>query len=127
MLFVGVGALLAASKSRATPAFVPYARPFMHWASHRYQVAWLNPGALRDAFRLNAALGLPEDAATVAGFRTWRHEALLKLRVPWAWVDVMLAPEELAWVKTHGPDRYVQVGPGGVTTAHRDVVCAILG
>jgi hypothetical protein len=129
MLFVGVGALLGAHQGRGGPRFVPYARPFMHWAAHRpYQVAWLNPGALRNSFRLSSALGLPDDAVSVAGYRTYRHEALTRLQVPWAWVDAGLAPAEMAWVKANAPERYIPVASGtGVTPAHRAAVLAVLG
>jgi len=91
-------------------------------------VAWLKPGALRDAFRLSSALGLPDDAVAVAGYRMHRHEAMVRLRVPWAWVDTALAPEEMAWVREHAPERFIPVDSGaGVTPAHRAAVLAVLG
>ena len=128
MLFVGVGALLGAHHGRGGPRFVPYARPFMHWAAGHYQVAWLNPGALRNAFRLSSALGLPDDAVSVAGYRTHRHEALTRLQVPWAWVDVEPSPAESTWLQQNAPGRFISVASGtGVTPAHRDAVRRLLG
>jgi hypothetical protein len=77
---------------------------------------------------LSSALGLPKDAVAMAGFRQHRHEALGSLRVPWAWVDVSLSPEELDWVARHGPGRFLPVDAGtGVTVAHRDAVARLLG
>lgn len=127
-VFVGVDALYRTGPGRGPPLPVPYARPFLHWASHRYAAAWLSRRRFMELAALASSLGLPEDAVAMAGFRHHRHEAMAALRVPWAWVDVSLSPEEADWVARCAPGRFVQVDPAtGVTVAHREAVAKLLG
>jgi hypothetical protein len=122
VLFVGIDGVIVLPGGIA-----PYAKPFLHWASSRFDVRWLTAHPPAKVFRLAENLGLRGDAVSYAGFRHSRLEAFGNV-AEFCWVDVLLPAVDLTQFQLLGRGLFVAVDPRvGVMPAQKAALENVLG
>lgn len=123
-LYVGLdGPLLVPAKHQDTflkAGIAEYAKPFLHWATNRFDVRYLTDRSPGEAFHLSSLLSLPDDAIPVHGFEVSKTE-VIKPGHDFYWLDAELIPKEVAWLAEHGHlNRFLAVDPMvGVRPEHK--------
>lgn len=84
----------------------PYAKPFMHWANHNFDVRWLTERPPSDAFHAALLLGLPSDAIKYMAHGDHKAQ-FINPRSDFWWVDSILTPGEMRWVHENNHERRV--------------------
>lgn len=88
-----------------------YAKPFLHWATHRFDVQLLTDRSHREALHAMRRMDLPEHAVTAVGYEDNKTDAFHP-KSDFYWVDAILLPSEIAWLAQHGRvDRAITVNP----------------
>lgn len=104
---------------------VPYAKPFMHWATQHYNCVFLTDREPGHVKYLLSQLGLPKDAVPLKGFGDSKARSLRKDE-NFYWVDSELIPHEVSWLAEHSnTHRFVPVNSlTGVTPEHKTALAA---
>ena len=100
---------------------VPYAKPFLAWATKHFQVRWLTDRPPAHVFHLAEALNIPGHEIPFASFTDSKADAI-KPNSNFYWVDSRLTPMDISWLAQHGKtDRLLAVSnPAGITEGHKE-------
>lgn len=109
-------------------ALAHYAKPFMHWASTRFDLRLVTDRDVALGRYVADVLGLPRDKLRTGGFEVSKTEVIAKHAPDFYWVDTELIPAEVSWLAQHGHvPKYVQAHPfEGVTLETKQKLEALL-
>lgn len=98
----------------------PYAKPFLHWASHNFHVQLLTENDVARAIQAFRLAGLPHDAMPIRGYDGAKTDFMDPTK-HFYWVDSILTPNEVAWLTQHNlHHRCITVDPEvGLEESHK--------